>query len=183
MTVGDRIREARAKAGKTQEEVAKAVNTTKQAIYKYENNIVTNIPMDKLEAIAKALGTTQAYLMGWEDSSVDELPTRKQLTRIITQKDEALELYAQADKLWQEVFDDLAVAVGYEGDVTVAEAQKLTDFIKDRLESSSSDERKAFESIVNSTLDKKVKTITAAEKLSKRSQRLLKQVEKKVGLK
>ena len=52
MTVGDRIREARAKAGKTQEEVAKAVDTTKQAIYKYENNIVTNIPMDKLEAIA-----------------------------------------------------------------------------------------------------------------------------------
>ena len=66
MTVGDRIREARTKAGKTQEEVAKAVDTTKQAIYKYENNIVTNIPMDKLEAIARALGTTQAYLMGWE---------------------------------------------------------------------------------------------------------------------
>lgn len=66
MTVGDRIREARTKAGKTQEEVAKAVDTTKQAIYKYENNIVTNIPMDKLETIARALGTTQAYLMGWE---------------------------------------------------------------------------------------------------------------------
>ena len=40
MTIGKRIRHERLKCGLSQEELAKALSTTKQAIYKYENNIV-----------------------------------------------------------------------------------------------------------------------------------------------
>lgn len=52
--------------GKTQEELATVAGTTKQAIYKYETGIVTNIPLDKIELLARALETTPAHLLGWE---------------------------------------------------------------------------------------------------------------------
>ena len=72
MTRGNRIKDARIRKGLSQEELAKAINSTKQAIYKYENEIVTNIPMDKVEKLALILGTTPAYLMGWEEP-IEEL--------------------------------------------------------------------------------------------------------------
>lgn len=48
MTVGDRIRQVRIEKDITQQELADCAGVSKQAVYKYENNIVTNIPMDKL---------------------------------------------------------------------------------------------------------------------------------------
>jgi transcriptional regulator with XRE-family HTH domain len=65
MTIGDRIRELREEHGITQEELAKHIQSTKQTIYKYENNIITNIPSDKVLILANALHTSPAYLMGW----------------------------------------------------------------------------------------------------------------------
>ena len=56
MTIGERIREARTAKGLTQEQLAEQVHVTKQAVYKYETGIVTNIPLDKLESIAACLG-------------------------------------------------------------------------------------------------------------------------------
>ena len=50
MTIGERIREARTAKGLTQEQLAEQVHVTKQAVYKYETGIVTNIPLDKLES-------------------------------------------------------------------------------------------------------------------------------------
>ena len=41
MTIGKRIKDAREAKGATQDELAKAANTTKQTIYKYENGIVS----------------------------------------------------------------------------------------------------------------------------------------------
>ena len=67
MSVGDNIKNTRIKQGITQEELANKIGTTKQTIYKYENGIVTNIPLSKLEVIADALGVTTAHLMGWEE--------------------------------------------------------------------------------------------------------------------
>ena len=52
MTIGERIRETRTAKGLTQEQLAEQVHVTKQAVYKYETGIVTNIPLDKLESIA-----------------------------------------------------------------------------------------------------------------------------------
>ena len=46
-----------------------AVDVYKRQIHKYENNIITNIPADKIESLALALGTTPSYLMGWDDAA------------------------------------------------------------------------------------------------------------------
>lgn len=65
MTVGERIRNARNKIGLSQVDFADKINVSKQTLYKYENNLITNIPADKIEAIAKLTTTPPAYLMGW----------------------------------------------------------------------------------------------------------------------
>lgn len=68
MTVGDRIRKQRELLGISQTELAEKVKISKQTLYKYETNIVTNIPSDKLEYISQILGVSPAYLMGWDDN-------------------------------------------------------------------------------------------------------------------
>lgn len=80
MTIGERIKEVRIDRGLTQEDLAIAAKTTKQTIYKYENNIVTNIPSDKIEAIADCLGVTAAYLMGWTVPNIPQ-PTLDAISR------------------------------------------------------------------------------------------------------
>lgn len=75
MSIGKRIKLARERRNMTLDEVAKVCNTTKQTIFKYENDIVTNIPYDKIVLLAKALNVSPSYLFGWEEkkSSPDEL--------------------------------------------------------------------------------------------------------------
>ena len=68
MTVGERIKHYRSKSGLTQLDVANAIGTTKQAIYKYENNIVTNIPTEKIMALANLFGISPVELAGWEEN-------------------------------------------------------------------------------------------------------------------
>ena len=58
MTKGERIKQLRESANLTLEELAKKLHTTKQTIYKYEKNIVTNIPSDRIEALAEVLDST-----------------------------------------------------------------------------------------------------------------------------
>lgn len=69
MSIADRIKAAREAAELTQEELGKQCGTTKQSIYKYENGIVTNIPLDRIERIAGVTGVSAAYLMGWDDQA------------------------------------------------------------------------------------------------------------------
>ena len=66
MTKGQRIKELRERRKMTQEELAKKLNTTKQTISKYEKDIVTNIPSDRIEALSKVLNSTPEYILGWE---------------------------------------------------------------------------------------------------------------------
>lgn len=65
-TKGERIRQLREAKGLTQEMLAAKLNIAKQSIGKYEKNIVTNIPSDRIEALAVALDSTPEYIMGWE---------------------------------------------------------------------------------------------------------------------
>ena len=69
MTLGDRIKALRETNGLTQTEVAKYLHTQKQTIYKYENNIITNIPYNKILLAADLFDVSPSYLMGWEDSN------------------------------------------------------------------------------------------------------------------
>lgn len=73
MEIGYLIKKERLRNNLSQEEVAKAIDSTKQAVYKYENGIVTNIPMDKIEKMAQLFGVSPAYLMGWEEKSAPQL--------------------------------------------------------------------------------------------------------------
>lgn len=68
MTVGDRIQKKRKELGISQTDLAKKVGISKQTLYKYEKNIVTNIPLSKIEEISKALHVPKSFLMGWEDN-------------------------------------------------------------------------------------------------------------------
>ena len=68
MTIGDRIKKQRELLGISQVELAEKIKVSKQTLYKYENNIITNIPSDKIEIIGKVLEVSPSYLMGWEDN-------------------------------------------------------------------------------------------------------------------
>ena len=83
--LGAKIRAARVKKSMTQEDLARITNTTKQNIYKYENGIITNIPLDKLEAIAAALSVDPAELAGWKNETREGLSAPKTLeARIVS---------------------------------------------------------------------------------------------------
>lgn len=78
MSVGLRIKLAREQKNLTLEEVAKRCETTKQTIFKYENEIVTNIPYDKIVLLSKALDVSPSYLFGWEEKEIS--PSEPELT-------------------------------------------------------------------------------------------------------
>ena len=90
MTIGERIKEYRERQGLTQEELAFKIGTKKQTIYKYENNIITNIPSDKIEKIANVLETTPVVLMGWLDIAEENKPTKNEIARFKANTYEAL---------------------------------------------------------------------------------------------
>jgi len=65
--IGKRIKNVRTAAGYSQTELAEMIDVSKQTLYKYENNIVTNVPSDKIEHIALLCNVTPAYIMGWDE--------------------------------------------------------------------------------------------------------------------
>ena len=74
MAKGKRIKEKRELLNISQTELAKCVGTSKQTLYKYENDIITNIPSDVIENIATHLECSPAYIMGWEDDPDEPRP-------------------------------------------------------------------------------------------------------------
>lgn len=67
MTKGDRIKNRREELGMGQTELANKIGISKQSLYKYERDIVTNIPSDIIEKLSRALDVTPAFLMGWKE--------------------------------------------------------------------------------------------------------------------
>ena len=63
---GDRIKNLRINNKMTLEEVGEKIGVSKQTLYKYENNIITNIPSDKIEGLAKVFNISPAMIMGWD---------------------------------------------------------------------------------------------------------------------
>ena len=78
MTIGQRIRTAREQKDMTLDEVARKCKTTKQTIFKYENEIVTNIPYDRVVLLSEALDVSIEYLFGWDKKK--DSPSEPQLT-------------------------------------------------------------------------------------------------------
>ena len=90
MTVGERIKKIRNKLGMSQVDFADKINVAKQTLYKYENNIITNIPSDKIEAAAQLGNVSPAYLMGWNDE-----PIEMQYSTLSSHNSESLSRYAE----------------------------------------------------------------------------------------
>lgn len=80
MTKGMRIKQLRESLGISQTDLAKNVGVSKQTLYKYENDIITNIPSDVIERISDKLGCSPAYIMGWSDDLSGLTP--EQLKRV-----------------------------------------------------------------------------------------------------
>lgn len=102
MTVGERIKKAREEKSITQIDLATALNISKQNLYKYENNIITNIPSDKIEAIAKYLRVSPAYLMGWDCNpklSTNQMLLTNHEKNVITAYRDKPEMQPAVDKL------------------------------------------------------------------------------------
>ena len=70
--IGKRLHELRLERGLTLLEVANALGTSKQTISRYEKEIITNIPKEKIEQLAAVLSITPAELMGWESEALYE---------------------------------------------------------------------------------------------------------------
>ena len=85
MTPGERIKEVRIKIGMSQVDFANKINVSKQTLYKYENNIITNIPSDKIESAARICNVSPAYIMGWGN---DLSPITSDTSSELTARDE-----------------------------------------------------------------------------------------------
>lgn len=94
------LKQMRLNAGYTLDNVGHKIGISKQTLYKYENNIVTNIPSDKIEALAELYNISPAVIMGWDISAppeheinIDETikkaygETTKDAVRLFTQLD------------------------------------------------------------------------------------------------
>lgn len=91
MNLSEKIRYLRIQKGMTQADLAEKLNTTKQTIGKYENQVVTNLPLNRIQELADALDTTPAYLMGWGE----EKPAEGELTQ--TQMDAISLIHEMSD--------------------------------------------------------------------------------------
>ena len=116
MTKGERIRNLRIHANLSQVELAEKIGVSKQTLYKYENDIVTNIPSDKIEKLANTLDTTPSYIMGWDDGfPVNPMSKMKDVEKIAR----------LANKSIQDVLGFDAIPEDYEGkDMRIFEVKR-----------------------------------------------------------
>ena len=88
MTIGDRIRIKRLEKRMTQEELSIIAKTSKPNINRYEKNVITNIPLEKIERIAEALDVSPTYLLGWDKEPSEILdPVERELIFIYRKAD------------------------------------------------------------------------------------------------
>lgn len=115
-TVGDRIKEQRELNKMSQVELAKRMGVSKQTLYKYENNAVTNIPSDKIQIAAQILDISPSYLMGWEDNlSADNADIIPDLMSDKKMLDSVKKLMKLNKEHQQTIFDNIAYWYEKEG--------------------------------------------------------------------
>lgn len=102
MTIGERIKYYREMAGMTQQELATKAGVSYQAISKYENGVVTNIPTKRLQLIADALGTNGAVLMGYKQEYHDSDKTANEWREELRANPDLRMLLSASSKLNEE---------------------------------------------------------------------------------
>ncbi len=108
MTIGDRIRKLRIASNLSQVELAQKAEISKQTLYKYETNIVTNIPSDKIELLAKILQTSPCYLMGWDETNYSSAKTTFINTKLEPALEKIINCYHQMDEIGKNSLADQA---------------------------------------------------------------------------
>lgn len=103
MTVGERIKNVRTKLGISQVAFADKIGVSKQTLYKYENNIITNIPSDKIEAIAKFSGYSPSYFMGWENEKSENAAIDYMIYSLTSDESLLIESYRSSDEQTKEM--------------------------------------------------------------------------------
>lgn len=68
-TKGTRLRLLRESKNITLDEAGRAIKKTRQTVFKYEHDIITNIPSDIIIELANLYGSTPAYIMGWDEAN------------------------------------------------------------------------------------------------------------------
>jgi transcriptional regulator with XRE-family HTH domain len=118
MTMAENIKYLRLKHGLTQEQLGEVAGTTKQAIYKYETGIVTNIPTDKIEKLSALFGVSPSYLMGWDDEQKEKPPSGD---------------ISEGERLWNEMYHRIS-----------DDTKRIIIMMVDKLEELSEYQRKMF---------------------------------------
>lgn len=140
MTIGERIKEIRQQIDMSQVEFADRINVSKQTLYKYENNIITNIPSDKIEAVAKLCNVSPSYIMGWNAKNDEKNVTPKSVTinvlgrvaaglpieameNIIDTEEISLEMARTGEFFGLQIHGDSMEPRIYDGDVVIVRQQ------------------------------------------------------------
>ncbi len=95
MDIGEKIKECRKEIGMSAEDLASIIGVSPSTIYRYENNDISNMGIDKLKAIASALHTYAYVLLGWEkDDNVtrDEMALIYKYRRLTSHSKELIDL-------------------------------------------------------------------------------------------
>lgn len=108
MTIGDRIRKLRIASNLSQVELAQKAEISKQTLYKYETNIVTNIPSDKIELLAKILQTSPCHLMGWDETNCSSVKASFINTKLEPKLERIINYYQQMDETGKNSLADQA---------------------------------------------------------------------------
>ena len=112
MTKGQKIRKARESENMTQTELANRLKISKQTLYKYENDIITNIPSNIIEQIAEITDCTPAYIMGWEDITYTFRDPSAETQRLLAYAEKLGALSAEAREI---IFDQINYQLHKEG--------------------------------------------------------------------
>lgn len=85
MSIGERIKYYRKEIGMSAEDLANIIGVSPSTIYRYENNDISNMGIDKLQAVASALHTNAYVLMGWDVSSTQSTQSSPTILSVIEQ--------------------------------------------------------------------------------------------------
>lgn len=141
MTTGSYLKARRKKLGLTLEELAGRVGVTRQTLSRYENGVISNIPMDKIERLAEAMHTTPAELLGWQNNDFQEYHPNQRVP-ILGRISAGLPLYAEEQVegyIWVEVSsageyfslrvkgDSMNAAHIFEGNLLIVRKQDIVE--------------------------------------------------------
>ena len=93
--IGEKIKQARKDRNISAEKLASEIGVSPSTIYRYENNDISHMGIDKLKAIATVLNTSASILLGWDNEQ----------TSLNTDELNHLQMYRFLDSHGREIID------------------------------------------------------------------------------